>query len=284
MKSKRIVLLLVLALLLSACNLPVINQGLPSGGPQAWIDAPLDGMRLPLQPYSLTLHSSDSQGIASMEISINGEVLASLSNPKPAQLLVYLTRVWEPNAPGRYVISTRAQNIAGIWSAEDFVTVEIEGIITPTFTPTTIITPTITPTMVITPTFTPTVPPVTLAFGEPILSTQAFEYQRDCFPNPGEVTIKVPVTNPPQGTSVIFFMRIKNLTTGEYTAWDPGQAMIAAGAGAYQVTIVSNNVPNVYSLSGASAEFQYQFVAIDPVGAILLKSQVYTNISLSPCH
>jgi hypothetical protein len=288
MIRKLIVLLLATALLLSACNMPTVAfQGTSPGAPQAWIDAPLDGMTLPLQPYTLTLHSSDPKGISRMEVSINGDVLATLLNPNPAQLLVYLTQSWQPTAPGRYVISARAQNIAGTWSAEDAVTVEIEGVITPTFTPTftptTVITPTYTPTQVITPTYTPTPPLSALSFGSPVLSTTAFQYQYDCVATTPEVILQVPLINPAQGTSVFFFYRLKNLTSNTYTNWNNGLAMTPLRDGSYKITIHWRDIPDSFNLHGDSAEFQYQFVAINSSGTILLKSQVYNNISLSVC-
>ena len=99
MIRKLMLMFWVAALCLSACNLPFDARNISPSAPQAWIDDPLDGMRLPLQPYTLTLHSSDPSGIAEMEVSINGAVLATLPNPNPAQLLVYLTHKWVPVAP-----------------------------------------------------------------------------------------------------------------------------------------------------------------------------------------
>jgi len=73
--------LLALLLALSACNLPLKITS--SGTAKAWIDAPLDGMQLPLSPYTLVFHSSDPVGVMKMEVSINGQVLASLPSPDP---------------------------------------------------------------------------------------------------------------------------------------------------------------------------------------------------------
>ena len=68
MTRKLIVFSIIAMLVLTACDQ---TASIP-GTPQAWIDDPLDGMRLPLEPYLITLHSSDSLGITSMELSVNG--------------------------------------------------------------------------------------------------------------------------------------------------------------------------------------------------------------------
>ena len=115
MTQKIVVLFIITMLILTACDQPAVTPGTP----QAWIDDPLDGMHLPLEPYLITMHSSDSLGITSMELSINGVELEPIPNPDPEKLLVHLTQKWEPLAPGRYVIRARAQNTSGTWSSED---------------------------------------------------------------------------------------------------------------------------------------------------------------------
>jgi len=149
MTRKLIVFSIIAMLVLTACD----QTASTSGTPQAWIDDPLDGMRLPLEPYLITLHSSDSVGITNMEVSINGVELDPIPNPNSEILLVHLTQKWEPPAPGRYVIRARAQNTTGAWSTEDIVSVIVEDISTPT--PVITVTPTLTPTFTLTPTQVP---------------------------------------------------------------------------------------------------------------------------------
>jgi hypothetical protein len=295
MTRKLIFLLLTAALVLSGCHLPAASLG----EPHAWIDAPLDGTRLLLQPYLLSFHGGDLGGISRMEVSINGQVLATLPNPDPTKVLVYLTQMWEPREPGRYVIRVRAQNTSGTWSEQDLVTVEVLEDITPTptqvdtVTPTLVITPTptqvdtVTPTLVITltPTLTPTkVPSASASFGRPVPSTDRFEYVYDCIADPLEVTIQVPLINPPQGVKVYFFYRLRNMTTNALTNWNDGLNMTDKGGGIYQVTLSSKSIPDVQAvLHGASAEFQYQFVATG-LGVDPLRSPVYSDIQLTTCN
>ena len=295
MPRKLFVLISAAMLALSACNLPTGSPLVP----QAWIDDPLDGMRLPLKPYTLTLHSSDPLGISLIEVSINGRVLATLTNPDPAQLLVYQTQNWEPTAPGRYVIGVRAMNSAKIWSAEELATVEIEDTSVPTYTPTPIIatltytptatetttetaTGTATPTLI--PTLTFTLTPTVLGFSAQV-STRVFNYQRDCRPNPGQVTITVTVTNTAQVRNIYLFFHLKSQTDDTLTGWE-SVVMVPQGNGKYQTTMVWSEIPNLSAISahGLSAWFEYQFVADDTSGAILGRSQVFSDIALMPCH
>jgi len=146
-----------------------------------------------------------------------------------------------------------------------------------------ILTPTITPTT--TPTHTPTpTPTASAAFGTPVLSTNEFHYMYDCVPDPAEVTIKVPFSNPAQGSNVYLFFRLRNIANNTLTAWNDGLAMTDLGNGTYQITISWDMIPEVSSLHGDSAEFQYQFVASNAPGAASLRSPVYTDILLSSCQ
>ncbi len=96
-------------------------------GPQAWVDAPLDGSELPLAPYEVVAHASSPNGIASFEFSVNGVVVnPALVNPdQPGQTLAYVMFEWTPPAPGTYRLSVRAADANGRFGppAGAFVTV-----------------------------------------------------------------------------------------------------------------------------------------------------------------
>ena len=78
-------------------------------GPQAWIDAPLDGMTIPLASYEVVAHASSSNGVASFEFSVNGIVEnPTIVNPgQVGQMLAYFMYEWTPPAPGTYLLSVR---------------------------------------------------------------------------------------------------------------------------------------------------------------------------------
>ena len=113
---------LLLALILAGCNMPGWQQVVGASGPQSWVDAPLDGMHLPLAPYELVGHASDPGGISQIEFSVNGSLLATVPG---AGGLFSARQAWSPAAPGEYRIQVRGMNSAGTWSeyAEVHVTV-----------------------------------------------------------------------------------------------------------------------------------------------------------------
>lgn len=169
---------------------------MPAGNPAAWIDAPLNKMRLPFAPYEIVFHVSDDSPMTQGELSINGAVLTTL--PLKSSKLETVRYLWTPEAPGMYTITVRGQNQGGEWSEPAQVEVYVgDPTPTPTFTPTVTATPTITPTATLTP--TPTVTPTPLApeltFRGPSYNTsQVFYSGTTC--GPTEVTFSV--TIPPE--------------------------------------------------------------------------------------
>lgn len=146
----KVYLVLVSSFLLAACNL---NLGYRSV-PQAWVDAPLDGMVLPLAPYEIVAHASDPGGISQIEINVNGAELESVPGSGP---LFTARQAWNPSEPGEYVIQARGMNSSGAWSEYAIVRVTVQGQATPPLEPTQL-SPTLTPTS----TSTPSVPTLIL--------------------------------------------------------------------------------------------------------------------------
>jgi hypothetical protein len=137
--TRRIALLLVFLVLLTGCNLPSISA------PQAWIDAPLDGSSLPLAPYEIVFHAYAAGNPAAVELSINGQAVALTAILD--QPLVTVRYPWDPEHPGRYVITARTQDSEGEWSDEHTHIVEVIG--EPTISPTPLVT--VSPTATFTP-------------------------------------------------------------------------------------------------------------------------------------
>jgi len=296
MQIKLMAILTATVLFLSACNMPMVANN----GPQAWIDAPLNGMVLPLHVYKLTLHSSDSFGISAMEVSVNDQLLATINNPDPTQLLVHLEQEWNPPAPGRYTISARAKSMSGKWSQPDVVTVEIggPGTSTPTSSPTLAFTdtPTATPTLAFTSTVTAT---PTLAFTDTPTATATFTSTPTipaqlsftsrvstseisagrCGVN--VVTIEAQISDVSRVRDVVIFTNIKNKETGKTTGWDAGTGMSSAGSGWYRVTFSTSSIPNIGAYE--KSWLLFQVVATGDGGAIVGRSQTFFDISISAC-
>jgi hypothetical protein len=240
------------------------------GGPLAWIDAPLNGVTLPLDPYPVVYHAADPGGVVAAEWSVNGVVLSSDANPDPAALLVTFQHEWAPRAPGVYTHRVRTQGAGGAWGdyAEAVVTI---GDGTPTDTPTpATITPTVTPTLTPTP---------GAGFSPPMLSSTGFYFgPASC--EPMQVTLHIHVTDPRGVKVVVFFERLKDKASGETTAWSDGESMNPLANGEFQFTLDGNDV-------GPSAGYReayvlYQFVAQLNDGSSL-RSPVYSDLTLAQC-
>jgi hypothetical protein len=265
-------LILLLTALTAGCNLPQARSlVLPGGaGPQAWIDAPLDGMHLPLSlPYDIVFHITSDSSVAQGELSINGQVLATLPNPVAGSNLAALHQGWTPLAPGEYTIRARAENSAGQWGDYAEAVVEVGQ---PTSTPTL--------TLTSTPTFTPSATQ-TAVVGVSFSNTSSPKkvYHGVCTPN--QVLFAVAVTPLQNVQAVTIFTRLEDASGANHTAWDQGTAMNAKGNGIFQRSMPTSALPAVGQFN--SALIQYQFVATDAGGTILARSPVYNDIQLGPC-
>jgi hypothetical protein len=151
MKTKLLAVLVLALLAVSACGPAASNLTGSTGETQAWVDAPLAGSHLPLSEVEIIAHAANPGGIASFDISLNGQLLAK-TGPDAGSLdpsLVTTHYTWLPAAPGLYLIEVTAfdknnQPFTGV-----MVQVEV-GEPTPTWTPTLTLSPT--PTLTLTPT------------------------------------------------------------------------------------------------------------------------------------
>ncbi|MFB0534816.1 MAG: CARDB domain-containing protein [Anaerolineae bacterium] len=124
---------LSLALLSSACDpeedIPGLAQApkaaLPpppaapqDAGPQAWLEYPLEGQTMSLEePVPFVVYASDAQGVAQVELRVNGEPLPAAQveglSPDGSSRLVRLDQDWQPAAEGEYIVEARGRNTAG---------------------------------------------------------------------------------------------------------------------------------------------------------------------------
>lgn len=121
-------IVLLMAVVLSACHTTSTQ------GPTTWLDQPLDGAKLPLEPQEITAHASDDDGVTSFDFYVNGTLLISvplrgdaLQFGRPATsgatasgvssgaaaYLADTTVGWNPSAPGVYTISASATDSQG---------------------------------------------------------------------------------------------------------------------------------------------------------------------------
>jgi hypothetical protein len=245
-------LILLLTALAAGCNLPQTRSlVLPGGtGPQAWIDAPLNGMRLPLGlPYDIFFHITADSPVAQGELSINGKVLATLPNPVAGSNLATLHQGWTPLVPGEYTLRARAESSAGQWGDYAQAVVEVgQPTSTPTLTPTS------------TPTFTPSAT-LTAMVGVTFSNSSSPKqvYHGVCTPN--QVLFAVSVTPPENVQGVTIFTRLEDANGATRSAWDQGTAMNAQGNGIFQRSLPTSALPGVGQFNAGL--LAYQFVATD---------------------
>ena len=268
--KKRLIILLV-TVLAAGCYFPMGGKlsssfNLP---PQAWIDAPLDQSHIPLAPYQVTFHGSDPGGVTQGELTVNGEVLTTLATTSPDNTLSVFRTEWSPSAPGEYTLQARALNSDGAWSEYAQAVVEVgEPTPTTTLTPT----PTLTPTETVTPT--------PMQQGGFINQTSPNQVYLG-FCSPTQVYFGV-TTNPATGvTGMVVFTRLRNAAGSGQTGWDAGTAMNPQGGGTFTRTVNTSAISGAAQYSAAYVD--YQFVATGSGGAILARSDVYSNIVLTTC-
>jgi hypothetical protein len=264
-RTRKCARFLILALLLAACDAPVPQPQAVAGGdaeqgrvPLAWIDAPLDGSSIPLAPYEVVYHGGDWGGVAQIELSVNGQVVASESGFGSSQTLVTMRYVWTPPAPGNYTLRARTQNRWGDWGehASATVTVGAEAEtppptpepaqeatpIPPTPVPPTPVPPTLTPipptpvpptgTPIPTSTPTPTdLPPLIIRFPTATPAPQAptmeaVSLARDTFYTDGtcgrqDNSLMVTVHDPNGVANVTFYYRLREKGGGATSDWMP---------------------------------------------------------------
>jgi len=288
-------LMLMACLLLSGCNLPgTASTPTPVhqyGAAQAWIDAPLDGSTIPLDPYEIVMHAYDPGGVTQVELKVNGSLLASIPNPNPGQPFATLKYTWMPAAEGNYTLAASAQGVNGPPGYEATALVTVAGasptpvdtaIPSATLAPTSTLGATVTqhPTITLTPTATststPTAGPVSITF-VPEVSEYQF-YYGSCTPN--QITIQVNATG---GNiySVVLFLKLQDQASGTTTGWDGGTSMTPSGNGWFTRTISSSSISGADDFS--AAWLLYQFVATDQAGQVIGRSQTYSDIALSSC-
>jgi hypothetical protein len=271
---------LLLAAAAASCNMPAgvpTAVAPPLGGDQhAWMDAPLDGMNLPLAPYEVVFHGGDNAGVNLGQLTVNGAVEAELPNPTAGSLVTTFRHVWSPDAPGRYTLSARIQNGSGAWSNESTVVVTI-GEITPTVTT---LTPTPTPTGAAT--VTPTGTPAPLLAGSieiVSVSTGTVYYGGNCGPN--EVTIQARVVEPKGIAAVELYYRLNGNGSTDY---ESKPMALLRGENLYAVTVNPEQQFGSRTAAGiGDGWFQYQVIVQDNSGGTSTRTRVLSDVAFAGC-
>jgi hypothetical protein len=297
MKIIRPLLLLTLITFLVGCNgKPTVSQALNLPGfdaPQAWIDAPLPDMHIPLAPYEFVAHGTDQGGISQLEWILDGASLGIVDAKNSSEKLATFMFLWTPPEAGIYTLQVKAMNNAGVWSNLDEAVFTV-GDTTPTpttvhsdtptpvvsDTPTLVVsnTPTLTATKTSTITKTPTLVPSELTY-IPGLSTNQFFFG-SCQPNQVDMTVQLSNTNSVK--HVELFVRLLDNGSSDSTAWDSYGVMSDAGNGLFRIALKSSNITGANKF--ASAVVLYQFIVVGEKGKVISRSPSYNDLALSFCR
>ncbi len=121
-------LILLLALAQTACG------STSAGRPRAWIDRPLDGEQVALEPLTIVAHASDAQGVTQFEFMVDSNLLGAV--PANGTRFTEATAGWVPPGPGTYTVRVRAKNGTGNVGEEAISRIVVGELAMPTPTPT----------------------------------------------------------------------------------------------------------------------------------------------------
>jgi hypothetical protein len=250
----------------------------------AWVDAPLDGARLPAGvSYPVVCHGADPGGVSAVELRVNGSAEGEYPASDGTPLLLTANFDWLPVAPGRAVLECRARNGSGIWSepAEAVVIID-DG--TPTLTPSPVLT--LTATLTPTVTLTPTPIPQTGFAGPPVFSPMRLNLPYDC-PS-SELTAEIKVAPGQRPRALVLFYRITDKDFAEHSDW-ASLVMNPVGADTYRVSL--NPVRDGGFMTWLSSHWSStwegwlstQFV-IQGADGSYTRSEVYSPVKIGGCH
>lgn len=278
------IILLIIAFTATACggngvtisiggNQPTANQ--QTYPLQAVIDSPAGGSNLAMVPIDISYHASAQDGVAAVELTIDGVVVSNLVTPDSKQPLVTLKYTWQPNSGGTHNLRVRAQSAKGIWSNYGEVMVNVQAPVqqqqpqqqpqqqqpqpqSPAATNT----------------------PEGLQLITVTKSTNKFYWGLNTC-GPVKLTLTVQVSGGADVFQVVVFNRLWS-SEGEGSAgWDSGYAMKPLGNGQYTFTYTETNVRNPRGQD--RSEFHYQFVVMGKNSVRLFKSDPYKDILFNRC-
>jgi hypothetical protein len=288
-KLSMVVTFLFLASLLTGCGAVTISLGgTPSANNsqtyplKAVIDSPANGTSFASGAVDINYHATAQDGVAVVELSMDGQVLSSLVTPDSKQPLVSLKYSWQPTVSGSHVIRVRAQSAKGEWStfAESMVTIqgEAQQQQPQQQSPQDQQQPQ-QPAATSTPDTTTTTAEVNQIDTIQRSATKFYWLTGTC--GPMKLTLTVHVNKPTNVYQVLVFNRMWDREGAGSGGWDSGNAMKPLGDGEYTFTYTSTNTKNPKGFD--RAEFHYQFKVVAKDTSILYGSDVYKDIQFDRC-
>ena len=250
------------------------------------VDSPINGSNLSMSPVDISYHASSTDGVSTVELSIDGAVVNSFTNPDSNQKIVALKFNWTPSQPGSHTIRVRAQSSTGAWSEFSASTVNVQEEQEKAV---------------------PAEPVEKDKEEEPSepAEDKEDEKEKDGPPETDEVmiyelthsadtfyysgsgcnrenTITAMITNPEKVYYATVFIRLVDKEGAGLTDWDSYGNLSHKSGNKFSMTIFSENIPN-WSLFDF-AVMEYQIVIRDKKQNDLFRSEVMRDISLEICQ
>ncbi len=284
MKRWRLFICIAIGLIvLQACTITIGNPG--NGSSQSTvalatvIDSPVQGGQYSMQAIDIRYKATAPEGVAAVELNIDGYVVNLYNAPDTSQSVVALQYSWTPATAGSHIIRVRTKDAQGSWSnyADAMITVaesqtaqeqpaQQQAQATNTTAPTS------------TPSATQT-PDKPYIFDVDHDVDKFFYNKTTC--GATKITITLEVSDPDKVWSVVIFTRFLDKEGEGQTKWDSGHAMSPKGDGVYSITLDSSKIANFDTYE--FAVFRYQFVATDKDRNEVIRTEVFEDVAYEIC-
>lgn len=271
---------LLVASLLVGCGGVTIDLGGTSASTtyslEAVIDSPLDGSTLAMQPSEISYHATAQDGVAAVELSVDGQVVNIYTPPDTKVPVTAVKYTWTPTVSGAHVIRVRGMSSTGEWSPYAQATINVQAADQQVAQPTA--QSPAAPSATNTPQPTPTLEGVQLI--SLTKDNNIFHYGANSC-GPMKVTFTIKLSNPQDIKYAYVFARLFSNEGEGTSSWDGGHVMTDRGNGEYSFTFEEKYV---YNPSGFDrATLNYQFVIKDKSNGDLLRTSVYKDVTYNSC-
>lgn len=293
--KKRINIIAAAALLLSillACSIGPLTIDLGGGsgdegngdeapagdGAEAGISAPAAGATLPAGTVEIAYYATSVDGVASVELSVDGEILSITGSPDTSEQVVALKYAWDPATSGSHTIRVRAMDAKGNWGDYAAVTVNVEAASQQQPEPPAAVTPTQEPTDSPSPTATPE-----------NMTVYNVKHNKDIFYWGGggcgskEITIEADITHPDEAYAGMIFFRFWDKEGAGLSPWSAAYPMSRDSDEHFRITISSENIANYNKFEFAVMYYQIKIQSKPPNAVVLAGTDVIKQVELQRC-
>lgn len=282
MKNRKyIAIILVLLLFVTACDITFDTSQMFASKEKVpfavVIENPIQGSQFGVQPIDIRYKATAPEGVAMVELNVDGTVLNTYAAPDPSQTVVALQYSWTPDMGGSHIIRVRVQDAEGNWSSySDVMVTVVDDQQDEPAQPPAAAQPAPQEPAPPEPTDTPSTPYIYDVSHD----VDKFYYKNGTC-GPTKITISLKVSDPDKVWSVVMFTRFLDKEGEGQTKWDTGHALNPKGDDTYSITLESSQITNfnVYEF----AVFRYQFVATDKNRNEVTRTEVFEDISYEIC-